>query len=180
MKTIMEKSNMKNIILGLVMTLVLFTLSACGGGGSGTAVKDYSTATVKISLNGDLGGKGIIGAEFTMTLPENVTPAMVSGTVAASVVTPSGTFAGSSIAPIITYLPATGTTKGTVGIVLSSSVPAGVTTAGEVATVTLKLANGVVPAAADFKLDTLPVKVIDTFGNPILGMTATIGGVTLQ
>jgi hypothetical protein len=176
MKTTMEKSNMKNIILGLVMIFALFTLTACGGG-SDTV---YRAATLKVSLTGDLGGKSIAGTELTLTLPGNVTPATVNNSVAGSVVTTSGTFSGSSIIPMVTYIPATGTTPGTVSIVLSSSAAEGVKTVGEVATITLQLANGATPAAADFKLDSVPVKVIDTIGNPVSGMTAAVSGVTLQ
>jgi uncharacterized repeat protein (TIGR02543 family) len=140
----------------------------------------YTTATLKINLNGDLGGKAIAGAGFTLTLPANVTPTMVNGAVATSVVTPSGTFAGSTIAPVVTYIPAAGTTPGTVQMVISSSVPAGVTTVGEVATVTLQLANGAAPVAANFILNSVPVTVIDTLGAPVAGMTASVAGVTLQ
>lgn len=105
---------------------------------------------------------------------------MVSGAVATSVVTPSGTFAGSTIAPIVTYIPAAGITPGIVQIVVSNSVDAGVTMVGEVATVTLQLTNGAVSEAANFALNTVPVTVIDTFGNPVAGMTASVAGVSLQ
>jgi uncharacterized repeat protein (TIGR02543 family) len=140
----------------------------------------YTTATLKINLNGDLGGKAIAGAGFTLTLPANVTPATVNGAVATSVVTSSGTFAGSTIAPIVTYIPATGTTPGTLQIIVSNSVDAGVTTAGEVATVALQLINGAAPVAANFTLNSVPVTVIDTLGNSVAGMTASVAGVTLQ
>lgn len=160
-------------ILMLLASIVLLSLAGCGGGGSSD--NDKTKAVVKISLAGDLAGKAIAGAEFIMTLPVNVTPESVSGYV-----TLSGTFAGSTIAPLVTYIPASGTTPGTVHLVLTNSVDGGVTTAGEIATVFLKLSNGATPAPPDFALNTVPVKVIDTFGNPMPGMTASITGVTLQ
>jgi hypothetical protein len=167
---------MRQIFYAVLFSLTILTFAGCGGGSNVTPSTTYTTATVKINLNGDLGGKAIAGAEFTITLPANVTPAMLGGVAA---VTPSGTFAGGGQLPPV-YTQATETAPGTVLMVLTNSVPAGVTTAGEVATVTLQLANGAVPAAADFKFDTVPVKVIDTFGNQILGMTVTVGGVALQ
>lgn len=169
----------KRILIGIIFSLAILTVAACGGGGgdSGTPAV-YTTATVKISLTGSPGGKGIAGAGFTLTLPANVTPTMVNDAVASGVVTCSGTFAGNSIAPVATYTPATGSTQGTLRIVLSSSVPAGVTTAGEVATVALKLANSATPAAAGFPLNS--ISVIDTLGGAITGMTATVSGVVLN
>lgn len=166
----------KHIFYPIIFSLLLLVIAGCGGGGSNESPDtSYTKATVKINLNGDLAGKAISGAEFTMTLPANVTPASVNGYV-----TPSGTFAGSTIAPLVTYIPAVGTTPGTVHIVVSNSVEAGVTTAGEVATVVLKLANGTAPTPPSFVLDSVPVKVIDTLGNSIPGMTASVAGVTLQ
>ena len=137
-----------------------------------------TTATLKINLSGDLAGKAISGAEFTLILPANVTPATASGVVATGVVTLSGTFAGSSIAPVVTYVPAAGAVPGTLHVIVTNDVLAGVTTADEVATITLQLANGVAPVVADFALNS--VIVIDTLYNPIAGMTASVAGVTLQ
>jgi uncharacterized repeat protein (TIGR02543 family) len=139
-----------------------------------------TSATLKINLSGDLAGKAISGAEFTLTLPANVTPTTVGGEVATSVVTPSGTFAGSSIAPVVTYTPAVGAAPGTVHVVVTNSVPTGVMTAGEVATINLQLSNGAAPVVTDFALNSVPVVVIDTLYNPIAGMTASVAGVTLQ
>jgi hypothetical protein len=167
----------KNIVR-TVFLLALLSLSACGDGSSTPAVT-YTTATLKISLSGVLpAGKTIAGTTFTLTLPANVTPAMTSGAVAASVVTPSGTFAGSSISPIATYNPAVGAASGTMPIVLASSLPAGVTTVGEVATIVLQLANGAAPAASNFALSSLIVS--DTGGAAIAGMTASVLGVVLK
>jgi len=162
--------------------LFLFTLlifAGCGGGGNETPAVTYTTATLKINLNGDLAGKAIAGAEFTLTLPADVTPEIANNAVASTVVTPSGTFAGGNQTPPV-YTAATGSAAGKIQIVLANNVAAGVTTAGEVATVVLQLANAAAPAASGFALDSVPVKVIDTLGAPIAGMTATVAGVTLQ
>lgn len=172
---------MKQILFGIVLVFTLLLLAACGGGGGGgdNSTTAPTSATVKISLSGTLSGKSISGAHFTVTLPANVTPAMVGGAVAPTVVTPSGTFDGSTVAPSVTYTPATPTSPGSLQILMTSSIPAGVTTVGEIATISLQLANGAAPAAADFPLSS--VSVIDTFpGNPIVGMAATVSGVTLQ
>jgi hypothetical protein len=171
---------MKHILYGTIFFLTLLMLAACGGGGGGdTASVTYTKATLKINLNGDLGGKAIVGAGFIVTLPANVTPAMVNNAVASGVVTPSGTFAGGTLTPPV-YTAATATTPGTVQIALANSVEAGVSTAGEVATITLQLANGAVPGAADFGLSTVSVNVVDTLGNYVEGITASVAGVTLQ
>lgn len=169
----------KRILPLIAFSLIFLILGACGSDNS-QSVTPKTTATLKINLNGDLAGKSITGAEFTLTLPANVTPATVGGVVASSVVTASGTFAGSSIAPVVTYTPAAAGAAGTVHIVVSSSVPTGVATAGEVATVILQLAGGAAPVVADFTFNSAPVNVIDTLGNPVAGMTATVAGVTLQ
>jgi hypothetical protein len=165
----------KYISLGCLFFFTLLILAACG---SGVDTK-YSTVRLKINLNGDLGGKAIAGAGFTLTLPSNATPEMVNGEVASGVAKPSGTFADSTIAPIVSYIPAAGSTPGKLVIEVTNSVPAGVTAVGEIATVTLQLANGASLAAANFVLNSVPVSVIDTFGYPVPGMTVSVGEVTL-
>lgn len=139
----------------------------------------YTKAILKINLAGNLGDKTISGAGFTLTLPANVTPEIIDNSVAGTVVTPSGTFAGGTLTPAV-YIAATATTPGTLKIALANSIEAGVTAVGEVATVTLQLANGVAPAAADFKFDAAPVVVTDTLYDTITGMTASVTSVTLQ
>lgn len=168
---------MKNIILSVILSFSLLALAACGGGESGDPAK--TTATVKVSLNGPLGANTIAGAGFTLTLPANVTPALTSGVVAAGVITPSGTFAGGTYVTPVAYAPAAGATPGKLEIQVANSVPTGVTTAGEIVTITLQLANGASPVAADFPVSSVSV-INNTPGAPIAGMSASVNSVTLQ
>ncbi|HIJ86827.1 MAG TPA: hypothetical protein HPP97_03980 [Desulfuromonadales bacterium] len=172
---------MKKYLLNVILSFALLTLAACGGGGSDIVVPPpaKTTATVKVSLSGTLGADTIAGASFILTLPANVTPAMTGGAVATSVVMPSGTFAGgTSVAPV-PYTPAVGATPGKLEITVANSVPAGVTTVGEIVTITLQLANGAAPAAAAFPVSS--VSVINTApGAAIAGMSASVTSVTLQ
>ena len=171
----------KHILKYLTLTITLLTLAACGGGGGGGAVSTTkSIATVKIALSGTLPAGGtIIGAVFTLTLPDNVTPELVSGAVADSAVTASGTFTGGAVTPVV-YTPATASTPGTLVVVLASAATGGITEVGEVATVTLHLANNAAPGTDSFTLDQANVKVFDTLGKTVVGLNATVSGVTLQ
>jgi hypothetical protein len=186
MTTYLEKFTMKNILLHLAVTLVLLTISACGGGGGGgssttdggssnTTPAAKTTAKLTVSLNGTLPtSTAIAGAAFTLTLPTGVTPANTNGVVASGVITPSGTFAGGTQTPPV-YTAASGTLQ----VTLVNSVPAGVTQVGEVATITLQLANGATPTAASFGVSA--VSVIDaSLYAPIAGMNAVVANVTLQ
>lgn len=167
----------KHILLLLSLLVALFTLSACGGGGSSGTT--YTKAIVKIELTGTLPpSTAITGAGFTITLPTNVTPALTGSNVASTVVTLTGTFAGGTqLTP--QYSPATTTTKGTLFITPANIVDPGVTIVGEVLTITLQLASGATPAVADF--GTLSnLSVIDASGNTITGMGAKVASVTLQ
>ena len=172
---------MKHILLGIILSFSLLTLAACGGGGSDAVLLPTAktTATVKVSLNGTLGVDTIGGADFSLTLPANVTPAMTGTTVAISVVAPSGTFAGTTFAPDVTYTPVNGATPGKLKILVTNSVPAGVTTVSEIATITLQLANGATPAAVDFPVSSVSV-ISHPAGVAIAGMSASVTSVTLQ
>jgi hypothetical protein len=66
-----------------------------------------------------------------------VTPATTIGVVATGVVTASGTFAGNTLAPQVIYTAATTGVPGTLRVILASSNAAGVSQAGEIATITL-------------------------------------------
>jgi hypothetical protein len=68
---------------------------------------------------------------------------------------------------------------GTLKVTLASSTPAGVAQVGEVATITLQLANGAAPSAASFVVSA--ASVIDAaLYAPITGMNVVVAGVTLQ
>jgi hypothetical protein len=177
---------MKNILLYLTMTMTLLTLAACGGGGGGSdggtpAPTAKTTAKLTISQTGSLPASTTIsGADFTITLPADVTPALVNGAVAAGVVTASGTFAGSTLAPQVTYTAAMANTPGTLRVILASSTTAGVSQIGEIATITLQLANGAAPTAASFG-QLSAVSVVDTaLYTTISGMGASVTAVTLR
>jgi predicted small lipoprotein YifL len=188
MTTSKGKTNMKNILIYLAMTLTLLTLAACGGGGGGNtapAVQNpppiaKTTATLTINQTGSLPGSTTIsGADFTITLPANVTPTMTNGAVAAGVVTLSGTFADSTLSPQVVYTPATASAPGTLKVILASSAAAGLSQVGEMATITLQLANGAVPTASSFVLS--GDSVIDAaLYAPITGMNVVVASVTLQ
>lgn len=171
---------MKNILIYITVTLTLMTLAACGGGGGASnppAAK--TTASLTINLTGTLpANTTIAGADITITLPADVTPSMNGTLVATGVVTPSGTFTGGTQTPP-EYTPATTNTPGTLKMVLANPVNSGVTQVGEVATITLQLANGAAPTVNSFGVN--PVSVIDaTLYNTISGMSASVTNVTLQ
>lgn len=138
------------------------------------------TATVTINLTGTLpANTGISGAAFVLSLPTGVTPSATNGVVSTGVVTNSGTFAGSTLSPQTVYTPTTAGSPGTLRVILADSAPAGVVLVGEVVTITLQLAAGVTPVAADFGISS--VSVIDAvLYNQISGMGASIAGVTVQ
>ncbi len=177
---------MKNILLSLALCLTLLALAACGGGSSPTTTTTITpptaktTATLTINLTGTLpASTAIAGADFTLTLPANVTPATTGGVVATSVVTNSGTFSGSTLVPQVTYTAAASSTPGTLRVILSSSGVGGVTQVGAVATITLQLANSAVPTTGSFSLSAVSVTDAVLY-NPIGGMGATVASVTLQ
>lgn len=163
------------LVNSVFVIFMLTLLAACGGGGGSTEPSAApSTAVIKLNLTGTLpSNTAIAGVGITITLPANVTPELANSIVAASVVTPSGTFAGGTQTS-----PVYSAASGTIQLALVNSADAGVTDVGEVATVTLQLANGVAPTDASFSLAS--VNVIDTLGNPIAGMGAVVSGVTLQ
>jgi hypothetical protein len=184
MTTSRGKLNMKNILLNLTMTLTLLTLAACGGGGGGSGSVPpptaKTTALLTINLTGALpAGTAISGADFTITLPANVTPTLSNGAVVTGVVVNSGTLIGSTVSPQVVYTAATGNTPGTIKVILTSSATAGVTQVGEVATIALQLANGVVPSAGSFLVSA--DHVFDaTIISQLSGMNVVVSSVTLQ
>ena len=168
---------MKKILLGLILPVTFLILAACGNSDN-SATPAKTSVTVNISLNGTLGSNAIAGVGFSVTLPANVTPEMAGSVVATTVVTPSGIFAGSTIAPVVTYTPAAGASPGSLQIIIASSEAAGATTTGEIVTITLHLANGSAPVASD--IITTVISVTDTLGAPISGLSTSVSNILLQ
>jgi hypothetical protein len=168
-----------------VSTNAALTVPAVNAGHSFTAhfaadTQAKTTATVAINLTGTLPpATAISGVTFTLILPADVIPKTTNGAVDAGVVTLSGNFAGSTIAPHVSYTSATASTAGSLKVILTSSKVGGVPQTGEVAKITLKLANGAAPTAAGFGL--IDVGVIDTvlYGT-ITGMGVNVASVTLE
>lgn len=175
---------MKNILNYLALTLTLLTLAACGGGGGGGGGDTQqppakTTAILTINLTGTLPATtAIAGADFTLTLPANVTAKTTNGAVDSGVVTLSGTFAGGTQTPAI-YTAATASAPATLKVTLANPTPAGVTQVGEVAKITLQLANGVTPTANSFVVSSFSVIDAGVYGT-ISGMGANVASVTLQ
>lgn len=185
MMTSKGKNNMKRYLLYLAVTMTLLVLAACGGGGGGAAADQNqpvkTTATLKISITGALPvGSAIAGADFTVTLPANVTPALSNGVVTSGVVANSVTFAGSTFTPLVTYSAASGNIPGTLRVILTHSDTNGITQIGEAATITLQLANGAVPTVASFGIGTDSVIDALLYKSAIGGMGVSVAGVTLQ
>jgi hypothetical protein len=167
----------------LAVPLTLLVLAACGGGG-GTADQNQpakTTATLKISITGALPtGSAIAGADFTLTLPANMTPTFSNGVLASDVVANSVTFAGSTFTPLVTYSAASGNIPGTLRVILTHSATNGITQVGEAATITLQLANGAVPTVASFGIGTDSVIDALLYNSAIGGMGVAVASVTLQ
>lgn len=182
MTTNKGKSNMKNILFSITSILTLMILAACGGGGGGDTKNPSpakTTAALTINLTGNLpASTAIAGTDFTVILPANVTPALTNGGVASGVVSLTGTFAsGTQTRPV--YTAATANAPGTLKVILANPVNAGVTQVGEVAMITLQLANGATPTSGSFGINA--VSVIDaTLYDTINGMGANVASVTLQ
>lgn len=157
-------------LIALILWIALLT--GCGGGGASAPAR--TTATLKLNLTGPLpAGSAIAGVGVTLTLTVDVAPQLNGLELANGVITPSGLFAGGTQTPPV-YAP----TSGTIQLALVNAAEGGITQEGEVATIVLKLTNGVAPVIASFGLS--GVSVIDTRGNPISGMGIQLNSVTLE
>jgi len=169
--------NMRQRTIVLVCMLLITAiagLAGCGGGGGSGAVQSATrTAVLKINLTGTLpAATTYSAAQFTLTLPAYATPAsLVPPSNAGASVTASGGFAGGLAAA--NYTAAVNNTM-TVAIITVANV----TQPGEIATVSLTIANGAVPTSADFPVS--DVQVFSTTGAAIPGMNVQVASVTLQ
>jgi hypothetical protein len=176
----------KHILLKSTFILMLFLLTACGGGDSGgaspssSANVSYSKAILKVNLYGTLpAGSAISGVSFALFLQQpELSPALTNGIVDAGVVTPSGTFVnGIQAGPIFT--PSNADTKfGKMLITLADTTEEGITQVGEVATITLQLVNHSAPPVGSILL--APYGVTDKSGSPIPTLRAIVTDVVLQ
>jgi hypothetical protein len=163
----------------LLVLLSISFLAACGGGGgesNNIQPPQTNTAIIKLATTGtplvQLAGIGI-----TITLPDGVTAALASdGSVATSAVTISGVAApGSVLTPI--YTPASGSTKGTLQIVLAAQTATGFGP-GEFVTISLTSTATTIPTTTDFPLSAF--NPIDVTGIAVTGLSATVSDVTTQ
>lgn len=118
-----------------------------------TITATVTSAILKLSSQGTLpSGKVVTGFGVSIELPAGVTvKTTTGGAVDSTVVVPSGLLAGnSSMAPVVNYTAATGTSLARLDFTIASNEAAGVGV-GEYAAITLIL-NGVSPTAADFTI----------------------------
>lgn len=126
------------------ITITLLFLSGCGGsGGGGTPTVQPTIARVTLATQGTLPTGELSGIVVTLQLPPGVTPALAAnGSVDSGVVKASGVLASSADPVIPThYIPANGTTHGTLTFGLACQPPDGFGI-GEFAAVTLNIAPG--------------------------------------
>jgi hypothetical protein len=178
---------LKHILLRVSLLLALFSLASCGGGGgsggSGNSTLplpgNYTTAIVKIGLSGTLpANTAISGVMFTLFFPSTLSPALTNGTVAANAVTLSGAYAGGMLTAPVYTPPTTAAMLGKLEVTLADTSQSGVSQLGEVARITLLIANGTVPTVGNFIVSTNGV--IDVEGKPISTVSAVVTEVIVQ
>lgn len=170
------------IIRCVLLAITICLLAACGDEGvtTTTTANDPALlsriATLKLTTSGTASAS-LAGIGVTVTLPDGVTPSLnADGSVAATVEAVSGVAApGTVLAPV--YTPASGTSKGTLRIVLAANSTAGFG-AGEFATLELVVAAGANPVQSDFALSGL--NPIDVNGNTATGLTAGVSNLAVQ
>lgn len=148
-------------------------LTACGGGGSGTAAVPV-TATLKLATTGT-SAANLSGIDITLHLPAGVVPALNNdGTVAVTVVSPSGV-ASTGTLVAANYTPANIPTNGSLRISLISATGFGV---GEFATINLNVATGSNPTLSDFTLSGFDP--IDISYTHVLTLSAVLTGLVVK
>lgn len=166
----------------LFQAMLIIVIAACGGnGGSSASIPaqpGYSTAVVKVCLNGSLPAKtAISGVGFSLRFPGSFVPATSGNTTAAWVVTPAGIFKESMLLPPI-YKKSAADNTGNLQIILAHTSPAGTTQTGELATIILQLQGGSTPSSADFIVQN--PTIVDLVGNTITEMTVNVTTVELH
>lgn len=176
--------------LSMLLTILLFIIPACSGGGNGSGGNAttpdnseppvqaiYTKVVVRLSLTGTLPVKtAISGAGFILRLPDNVTAAASNGSLDTGVVFPTGTFQGSILIPPI-YNKAKNGEPGTINIIMAHTNPAGTTKVGDFAYIVLQFSGGAVPQINDFGLN--GTTVVDLLGNVISDVGIIVNSVVL-
>jgi hypothetical protein len=142
-----------------------------------TVIANSSTATLKISITGTLpASTTFTGTQFTLTLPANVAPAIITGTETASdSVGISGLFT-----PNIGESPGVATARyiaATGKLLVAAIKSVGVAQTGEILTIHLKCTNGAAPTVSDFAIS--GSLVVDSNANTLTGLSATVSSVTM-
>ncbi len=145
---------MRKLFTLLIIPILL--LAGCGGGGGASVNNSATEAKVTLSTQGTIPtGRALAGIGVTLQLPAGVTPKLdASGGVDSSVVTPSGVLANGATVLTPVYIPASGTTPGSLSFAMASSAATGFGS-GEFATVKLKVAAGTTaPTQSDYQVPT--------------------------
>jgi hypothetical protein len=134
----------------LIVVLSLAMLSACGGGTDSTPQPPpYQPATAVLTLVTSGPSTTIYGIDVTVVLPDGVTAKSTAAPprIDDGVVTATGGAAGSYTEGV--YTPATGTSKGTVRIMVASGLGFGT---GDYSTVNLTVVSANTPTTGSFSL----------------------------
>jgi len=172
---------MKKYIL-LLCSVIL--IHGCGGGGGGggnpasnnPVQKQPTKAVVKLYTQGSLPqGTAMSGIGITINLPAGVTvTTAANGGVGSEVIIGSGETAPETVVIISDFTPATGTSPGTLSMVLASKEAAGFGI-GEFATVNCGISGGSYPKATDFF--TSDFRAIALRGGTAAGLSPTFTAV---
>ena len=151
--TAIKPTFVPDLVGSYLFKLVVNDGKSDSGPSSVTVNASYNTATIKIVLTGVLPAATVVnGALFWLNFPANVAPVDVitaPGSYDASgAVKRTGIFAAATGLSLVNYTPATDTSQAMLAVGLVNYSP--VTQVGEIATITVKYANGAAPAAAAF------------------------------
>ncbi|BCS52691.1 hypothetical protein [Geobacter sp. SVR] len=141
------------------------------------APSSANTVKLKINLTGIVPASANIGGVYIkLSLPANVIPSYVAGTHDASNSIEHPWVFNSVDSFVFAYfISATTAAPGTIEVYMQSQ-DAGVNQGGEIATITLRLINGAVPAATNFSIS--EVRVVNTDGDVLAGVHAVVASDT--